>query len=124
MIKEVVTEGRMPPWSASPEYGHFANDARLSEADKKLINSWVDNGCPQGNLADLPPAKKWVDGWTIGEPEQVLHMETAYEVPAEGVIPYQMFVVDPGWKEDKWIERAEILPSNRGVVHHIIAMIL
>jgi peroxiredoxin/mono/diheme cytochrome c family protein len=124
MIKEVVSEGRMPPWSANPQFGHFANDARLSEAEKQLINSWVDNGCPQGEPADLSPAKKWVDGWTIGQPEQVLHMETAFDVPTEGVIPYQMFVVDPGWTEDKWIQRAEVLPSNRGVVHHIIAMIL
>jgi peroxiredoxin/mono/diheme cytochrome c family protein len=123
MIKEVVSEGRMPPWSASPQFGHFANDARLSDAEKKLIHAWVDNGCPQGNPADLPAPKKWVDGWVIGEPHQVLRMEKAYKVPAEGVIPYQMFVVDPGWTEDKWIQKAEVLPSNRGVVHHIIAAI-
>ena len=34
MIAEVVDEGRMPPWHASPEHGKFANDARLS-ADEK-----------------------------------------------------------------------------------------
>ena len=123
MIKEVVSDGRMPPWSASPQFGHFANDARLSDAEKKLIHAWVDNGCPQGNPADLPAPKKWVDGWMIGEPQQVLRMEKAHKVPAEGVIPYQMFVVDPGWTEDKWIQKAEVLPSNRGVVHHIIAAI-
>jgi hypothetical protein len=114
----------MPPWSASPEFGHFSNDARLSDAEKRLISVWVDNGCPQGDLADLVPRKTWIDGWTIGEPEQVLHMTTAFSVPAEGVIPYQMFMVDPGWTQDKWIRRAEVLPSDRGVVHHIIAMIV
>ncbi len=123
MIKEVVSEGRMPPWSANPQFGHFANDARLSDAEKQLIDAWVDNGCPQGDPADLPAPRKWVDGWTIGEPHQVLRMEEAFNVPAEGVIPYQMFVVDPGWTEDKWIQKAEVLPSNRGVVHHIIAAI-
>jgi hypothetical protein len=35
-----------------------------------------------------------------------------------------MFYVDPGWTEDKWIRRAEVLPSDRGVVHHIIASIV
>ena len=123
MIKEVVSEGRMPPWSASPQFGHFANDPRLSDEEKQLVNAWVDNGCPRGNPADLPPPKKWVDGWVIGEPHQVLRMDKAFKVPAEGVIPYQMFVVDPGWTEDKWIQKAEVLPSNRGVVHHIIAAI-
>ena len=27
MMREVVSEGRMPPWSANPEFGHFSNDA-------------------------------------------------------------------------------------------------
>jgi peroxiredoxin len=123
MIKEVVAEGRMPPWSANPEFGHFANDARLSDAEKQLIHDWVDGGCPQGDPKDLPAPKKWVDGWVIGEPQQVLRMDKAYKVPAEGVVAYQMFEIDPGWTEDKWIQKAEVLPGNRGVVHHIIAAI-
>ena len=36
-IAEVVAGGRMPPWLANPEYGHFRNDARLSDGDKELI---------------------------------------------------------------------------------------
>src|SRR5436309_8708739 len=40
-IREVVREGRMPPWHASPEHGRFANDPRLSERDKRLIGAWV-----------------------------------------------------------------------------------
>ena len=27
----------MPPWHADPQYGHFINDARLSDHDKQLI---------------------------------------------------------------------------------------
>jgi peroxiredoxin len=124
MIKEVLSEGRMPPWLASPKFGHFSNDPRLSEPDKKLIFAWVDNGCPEGDPADLPAPRQWVDGWTIGEPDQVVRMTETYKVPAEGVIPYKMFYLDPGWKEDKWIQAAEVLPADRGVVHHIIAAIL
>jgi peroxiredoxin/mono/diheme cytochrome c family protein len=37
MIAEVVDDGRMPPWHASPEHGKFANDARLSADEKKAI---------------------------------------------------------------------------------------
>jgi peroxiredoxin len=124
MIKEVVAEGRMPPWLASSKFGHFSNDPRLSDEEKKLIFEWVDNGCPQGDSADLPQPRKWVDGWTIGEPDQVVHMKEVYKVPAEGVIPYKMFYLDPGWTEDKWIQAAEVLPADRGVVHHIIAAII
>jgi peroxiredoxin len=121
MIKEVISEGRMPPWSANPEFGHFSNDARLSDAQKKLIVDWVEGGCPQGDPADLPPPLKWTDGWQIPEPQQVVWMEEPFTVPAEGVVDYQNFVVDPGWTEDKWITAAEVRPGNRAVVHHIIA---
>ena len=55
MIAEVVDEGRMPPWHASPEFGKFANDARLSADEKKAIRDWVAAGSPEGNRADLPP---------------------------------------------------------------------
>ena len=36
-IAEVVDDNRMPPWHANPEYGHFSNDRRLSDAEKQLI---------------------------------------------------------------------------------------
>ena len=121
MIKEVVSEGRMPPWSANPKFGHFVNDARLSDEQKALICTWVDHGCPQGDLADLPAPRIWTDGWQIAKPHQIVRMEKPFTVPAEGVVDYQNVVVDPGWTEDKWIQAAEVRPGNRAVVHHIIA---
>ena len=68
MIKEVVSEGRMPPWSANPKYGHFKNDARLTDEERKLLFTWIDNGCPKGTDSDLPPARQWVEGWRIPQP--------------------------------------------------------
>ena len=41
MIREVVTDQRMPPWSANPEFGHFANDARLSDAQRAVLQAWA-----------------------------------------------------------------------------------
>ena len=124
MMREVVSEGRMPPWSANPEFGHFANDARLSDAEKQLLYTWVDNGCPQGNAADLPAPRKWTDGWRIHEPDQIVRMPQPYKVPAEGVVSYQHIFADPNWTEDKWIQAAEVRPGNRAVVHHIIVFVM
>ncbi|HEV3136360.1 MAG TPA: redoxin domain-containing protein [Pirellulales bacterium] len=121
MIKEVVSEGRMPPWSANPQFGHFSNDVRLNDDEKQLIYAWVDGGCPMGDPADLPAPRKWTDGWQIAQPQQIVWMEKPFTVPAEGVVDYQRVVVDPGWTEDKWIQAAEVRPGNRSVVHHIIA---
>lgn len=36
-LREVVEEGRMPPWHADAEPGKFLNDRRLPAAEKKLL---------------------------------------------------------------------------------------
>ncbi|MBL9124933.1 MAG: redoxin domain-containing protein [Planctomycetaceae bacterium] len=124
MLREVVRDGRMPPWSASPDVGHFSNDPRLTDEEKQLLDRWIDNGCPQGDPADLPEPRQWVEGWQIPEPDQVIRMPKAKKVPAEGVLSYEYVLVDPGWKEDKWIQAAEVRPGNRAVVHHILTFVI
>lgn len=125
MIAEVVLEQRMPPWHASPEYGHFANENRLSEEEKELIYTWMLNGCPEGDPADLPEPREYHEGWFMaGEPDQVVYMaDEPVDVKAEGVEPYRYYTVDPGFTEDKWVKLAECMPGNRAVVHHIIVYI-
>jgi peroxiredoxin/mono/diheme cytochrome c family protein len=125
MVREVVQEQRMPPWHADPKFGHFKNDARLSDRDKELIYKWVDNGAPQGDPKDLPPAPQFAEGWKIPKPDAVVYMaDDAWDVPATGTVEYQRFVVDPGWTEDKWVKAMECIPGNPAVVHHIIVYLV
>lgn len=123
-IREVVDEGRMPPWFADPNYGVFLHDGRIPDEEKTLIRQWVANGSPQGDPADLPEPKQYLEGWGMPEPDAVYAMsDTPFQVPAEGVIDYQNYFVDPGWKEDTWICGAEARPGARSVVHHILVFI-
>jgi len=125
MIDEVVQSGRMPPWQADPHVGTFQNDSHLSDAEKQLIAEWAANGAPQGDLKDLPEPPKFAAGWMIPQPDQVFYMsEKPFDVPATGVVEYQMFVVDTGWKEDRWITAVEPRPGNPAVVHHILLLVL
>lgn len=122
MILEVTTERRMPPWHANPHYGRFANENRLSEEQLALIRAWVAAGAPEGDPADLPPPRQFTSGWQLQrEPDLVVAMSPKpFRVPAEGEVKYQYFLVDPGLKEDVWINAAEVVPGNRAVVHHVI----
>ncbi len=121
MIAEVVQERRMPPWHAAPDVGEFANDCSLTKEKIDLIKRWVADGAPEGNRADLPEPRKFVSGWQLPrEPDVVLEMPTAFNVPADGEVKYQYFRVPTGFKEDKWVSAAQILPGNRAVVHHIL----
>ena len=120
-IRQRVADRSMPPWSADPHYGKFSNDPSLSQKEIETIVGWVDAGAPKGDDKDLPPAPKFVQGWTIGKPDVVLAMQEEHAIPADGTIPYLYFTIPTGFKEDKWIQAMEIRPGNRGVVHHVIA---
>jgi thiol-disulfide isomerase/thioredoxin len=124
MIAEVVSEGRMPPWNANPEFGHFRNDSRLSSEEKQTLQAWIQNGCPEGDASDLPPTPQFVTGWRMPEPDQVIHVRTEpFAVPATGVVDYQYFQVDLNFTEDRYVTAAEARPGNPAVVHHIIAFL-
>jgi hypothetical protein len=116
-IGEVVASGRMPPWHADPRYGRFSNDSRLTPQEKQAIERWVGDGAPEGDQAHLPAPASHAEGWSI-KPDLVVDMPEAYHVRASGVIDYQYFEVDPGFREDRWVRSAEIRPGNRKVVHH------
>ena len=120
-ICERVVDRSMPPWSADPKYGHWANDPRLSQQEIATIVSWVEGGAPKGDDKDLPPTPKFTVGWTIGKPDVILEMPEEYTVPADGVVPYLYFSMPTNFTEDKWIQAMEIRPGNRSVVHHVIA---
>jgi peroxiredoxin len=122
-IHEVILQERMPPWYADPRYGKFSNDRRLSRAEADTLMAWVEQGCPEGVVADLPAPVPFPEGWKIGKPDKVFTMGEDFKVPATGVLPYKQFTVDPGFKEDVWMQRAECRPGNRKVVHHILVYI-
>jgi hypothetical protein len=119
-IAAKVADGTMPPWHADPAYGKFANERRLTAAQKDTIAKWVAAGAPEGDPKDLPAAPKYADGWRIGTPDAVLSMQEDYPIPATGTIPYEYFEVPANYSEDRWIQAWELRPGNRAVVHHVI----
>jgi hypothetical protein len=123
MIAEVVDNRRMPPWHADPRYGHFANDRSLDARERATLLAWVEQGAPLGDPKAIPPAKTFPEGWTIGKPDVVFEIPEEYTVPAQGVVEYVRIRVPTGFKEDRWVQAAEAQPTDRSVVHHIIAYV-
>ncbi len=80
----------MPPWYIEKDIGiqDFKNDPSLSDAEVEAIATWVDNGAPLGNPADMPPPLEFLaaDQWSIGEPDLIISSPTV-EVGAS----------DPDW---------------------------
>ena len=122
-IREAVLTKKMPPWFADPHYGKFANDRSLSQAEIDTIVAWTDGGAKEGDPKDAPAPRHFVEGWNIGQPDLVLEMPNAFEVPAAGQVEYQYVVIPTNLTEDRWIQATEVRPSNRAVMHHVIAFI-
>jgi thiol-disulfide isomerase/thioredoxin len=125
-IREAVTEKRMPPWGADPAHGKFKNDRSLTADEKATLLAWIDQGCPEGNAADLPAPRSYPEGWHFGQPDEIFSMAKAYDVPAaapKGGLPYEYLVVGEPFKEDKWVQAVEIHPGVRSVVHHILVFV-
>jgi hypothetical protein len=122
-IKAAVLVRKMPPWFADPKHGEFANDRRLSQDEIDTLTAWVDGGAKEGDPKDAPAPLTFAEGWTIGKPDAVVEMPTAVEVPASGTVDYTYMVVPTGFTEDKWIERVEVRPGSKSVVHHIVMLV-
>jgi len=122
-IKEKVVTHQMPPWHADPHYGQFSNDRKLAQQDIDTIVAWVDQGAKEGNPKDLPPAPSFPTDWKIGKPDVVLTMQEDYTLEASGSDEYINFTMPTSFKENVWVQAAEIHPGNKKVVHHVIAFI-
>lgn len=119
-IEQAVRTRKMPPWFADPAVGHFANDRSLPAADIQTISNWVAADAPAGDPKDAPKPVKWVQGWTIGQPELIFEMANAFNVPANGVIPYQYVVMPTHFEHDTWVRLAEVRAGDRSHTHHIV----
>ena len=136
MIRTVTQEGLMPPWfAAEPPVGKdapamvhaspWANDRSLAASDKQAIAAWIDAGKPRGDDADLPLPREFATGeWSIGTPDAVFQLPEPIPVKADGVMAYQNVLVPTNLTEDKWVRGAQIVPTDKAVVHHVLVFVL
>jgi hypothetical protein len=115
-IKQQTALRQMPPWYIEKNIGiqKFLADLSLSDAEIALIARWVDAGALEGNPADMPPPKTFVDPreWALGTPDLIV---SSPEVTVEGAQPDwwgQLGAVATGLTEDRYIASSEIREVN------------
>ncbi len=124
-IRRVVTEGQMPPWFAAPPTGGkpspWANDCALPASDRRDLLAWLDSADrPLGDPADAPKPRTYPGAWSIGQPDAVLPISRPHAIKADGFMRYEHDTIETSFPEDRWVQAYEILPTARGVVHHVI----
>lgn len=122
---ETLLEERMPPWHADPRHGAFANDRSLSAESRAHLVSWIRAGMPRGTGADplASTVVKPVGPWPLGEPDHVVAMPKAAQIPDTGILPYQVFRVRSPMTNDAWVRGVTIRAGNPKVVHHCLVFI-
>src|SRR5262245_27391430 len=118
-LADITASRRMPPWRAASDYGlHFMNERRMSDADIQTLARWSEAGAPEGDPKHLPPMPKFREGWQLGEPDLVVKMEHAFQVPASGSDVYRCFIIPLPVDEDRTVSAVEFKPGNKRLIHH------
>jgi hypothetical protein len=117
-IKAAVLTHKMPPWFADPQYGHWANAPKLTDADIRTLADWADLGAEEGDAKDRPVPPDWPQGWRI-KPDLIVKMPKPFHVPAKGTVELTNVTLPTGLTKDTWITSIEVRPGNRRVVHHV-----
>jgi hypothetical protein len=122
-IARATQDKSMPPWFADPKVGQFSNDPSLKPAEINALAVWANAKSPAGSPKDAPPPRRWVEGWSIPKPDLILKMPQAVLLPASGDIEYTFEIVPTNFKEDRWVQMAEVLPGLRSNVHHAVVYV-
>jgi len=71
----------------------------------------------------MPPARNFAEGWTIPKPDVVYQLPKPFPIPATGVMQYQYVIIPTGFTKDTWVQDVEAAPTDRSIVHHIVAYV-
>ncbi len=117
MIADVTASAYMPPWHAASEVAGFRHDRRLTDAQVRTLSDWVAAGMPRGDASREPPLPEFTAGWQLGEPDLVVRMDQAMQVPEDGPDIYRNFAIPLGLDEGKWVRAIEFRPAGKSSHH-------
>ena len=117
-----IESGVMPPWGAvdnaecAPEHD-WKKDARLSETQLELFQSWVSDGAPEGDENTKAPLPSQSPGFE--ELSGTTHSLVMEPYITEGFTDeLRCFLLDPALLEAHYMTGVEIIPDNLEVAHH------
>jgi hypothetical protein len=117
LIADVTSSRYMPPWHADSQLVQFRDDRRLTDDEVGTIATWVASGMPRGDEARTPPPPRFTTGWQLGEPDFVVQMAAAFEIPEDGPDVFRNFAIPLGLDADRWVRAVEFRPSGRASHH-------
>lgn len=123
LIAALTASRYMPPWLPARGESAFMGERGLEDREIAIIRQWAEQGAPEGDPADRPPAPQFTSGWQLGEPDMILEMPEPFTVPAEGVDVFRNIVLPIPVSSPRWVKAVEFRPDNTRVVHHAVLQV-
>ena len=118
LIAEVIQRRYMPPWPPAPGIARFEGERWMPDDEIATVLRWTEAGRPEGNPGDQPGTPTWPASWSLGEPDLILEMDEAFDVPAEGPDVFRSFVLAVPVDRTRFVRGFEFRPGNAAIVHH------
>ena len=118
-----VESGEMPPFLAkeTPECAEtrpWVHDRRLPDEDLATLKAWIENGTPEGDPADAPPAFVPPEA---GLPNKALTLTPLAPTTVEGETDQFICIVyDPQLTERQYLDGLNLSPENSLIAHHAL----
>ncbi len=122
-VKHVTEIRYMPPWKADPAFQHYRNERLLTQQEIDLIGRWVADGAPRGSTMPPPMPEFRPHSQLAMEPDLVLSMQTAFDIPGDGSEEFRYFSIPTHLPEDVYLKAIEFRPGNPQLVHHSRIMV-
>ena len=123
LIRNVTEDKAMPPPFSVPLVGRVTNDPSLSSAQISTLAAWANLNAPAGDPHNAPPLPQASAPWSIPRPDLIVRMPEPVLIPATGNLDYVYQIVPTHFREGRWIQMAEVLPSLRANVLQIMVVI-
>jgi hypothetical protein len=131
-MRAAVLRRHMPPWSAVPGYGHFANDNSLTLREVQFVVSWAEGLGPRNagavflNVSDPTAAPRQevratahVGHWMAGQPDLTRTLPLTRIEPGQGYVTTRA-VVDLGLTAPREVNGIEYVPDNRRALRSVV----
>ncbi len=117
-IADVTKRRYMPPWPPEPGYGDFLEERRLTTAQIRLIQEWVQQGAPTGSSTGSAQPTAEEPEWKLGKPDLILHVQKPFQLAADGPEVFWNFIIPVPLYSSRWVKAVEIRPGAPRVIHH------
>jgi hypothetical protein len=113
-----IESGAMPPWPPAAGCTDYTHSRALTDDQREILLTWLDDGAPEGDPADAQPTPQPPPAW---EPDVLIAMPEPY-TPSKAPDDYHCFLIDgPELESTQYVTGFEVFPGQRSMVHHVIA---